>query len=50
MSKWSCGLNSFTPVAVADTVNFTALTYLALQNGASAMSVQTIIRVVYLSG
>ena len=50
MSKWSCGLNSFTPVAVADTVNFTALTYLALQNGASAVSMRTVISEVYLGG
>src|SRR5208282_4653697 len=50
MSKWSCGLNTFTPAGVADTVAMTTLTYLAIQNGSSASAMRTVISEVYMGG
>lgn len=42
MARWSCNVPTWTPVAVADTVNFTDSGYMALQGGSSTQRINLI--------
>lgn len=48
MAKWSASLNNWTPVAVADTTNFTNAGYHALQGGSSTQRIN--ILEIYMGG